>query len=369
MPRHSLHRSGWRVGLLVGLLAGTGLTQADNQAQAEGELFSRGAGQGAGQYRLPPVAIDSPSLPRTRLAAGDRDEDTLPVYRLAPDTYFLYGNIATLDADNRGFNGNAGFVVTDEGVVVIDALGTPKLGRRLIATVRAVTTQPIRYLILTHNHPDHAYGASAFRALEAVRVVAHRGMLEYSGSPTMQRSVDYRRQLLPEDMQGFATVEPDLYAPETRFEALSLELGGQRFDVHNVGGHHSHGDLVVHQHDAGIVWVSDLAFNQRVTFMGDGDSRLALEGQDWLLQRFADAKLLVPGHGSAQSAPFPMVTRTRAYIRELRERMKQKVIDGVSLMDALGDADMPAWQDVPLYQENQRANASFIYREMELEFF
>ena len=369
MLSHSLHRTCPCGVLLLALLAAAGAARGGDDAPADGALISRGTGQGAERHLLPPTAIDTRSLPRTQLAAGDRDEDTLPLYRLAPDTYFLYGNIATLDADNRGFNGNAGFVVTGDGVVVIDALGTPKLGRRLIATVRSVTGQPVRYLILTHNHPDHAYGASAFRDLEGVTIVSHRGMLEYSGSPTMQRSVDYRRELLPQDMDGFTPVAPDRYAPDARFEALTLELGGQRFDVYNVGGHHSHGDLVVHQRDAGIVWISDLAFNQRVTFMGDGDSRLALEAQDWLLERFAGARLVVPGHGSAQSAPFPMVGETRAYIQQLRERMKRKVIDGVALMDALNDADMPQWLGVPLYDENQRANASFIYREMELEFF
>jgi glyoxylase-like metal-dependent hydrolase (beta-lactamase superfamily II) len=336
---------------------------------AEGALVSRGAGERADQHQLPPHAIDTPDLPHTLMTADDSDTATLPVYRLGPDTYFLYGNIATLDADNRGFNGNAGFVVTAEGVVVIDALGTPKLGRRLIATIRSVTEQPIKYLIVTHNHPDHAYGASAFRALGGISIIGHRGMLEYGGSQTMQRSVDYRRELLPQDMAGFSFVDPDVYAPDERFQALRLELGGKRFDVYNLGHHHSHGDLVVHQLDTGIVWISDLAFNQRVTFMCDGHSGQAIEGQDWLLEQFGNARIMVPGHGSAQRAPFPMVSQTRAYIQQLRDKMKQKVIDGVPLLDALNDVAMPEWQDLPLYQENQRANASFIYREMELEFF
>jgi glyoxylase-like metal-dependent hydrolase (beta-lactamase superfamily II) len=232
-----------------------------------------------------------------------------------------------------------------------------------------VTEQPIKYLILTHNHPDHAYGASAFRAIEGISIVGHRGLLEYQGSETMQRSVDYRRELLPQDMAGFTFVAPDIFSPEQPFQALRLELGGQRFDIYNVGQHHSHGDLVVHQLDTGILWISDLAFNQRVTFMGDGHSGAAIEGQDWLLEQFGATRLMVPGHGSAQRPPFPMVSETRAYVQQLRDRMKRKVMAGVPLLDALEDAAMPAWKALPLYDENQRANASFIYREMELEFF
>ena len=170
--------------LLSSLLAALSGTVYSADAPAlDGALVSRGAGERADQHQLPAQAIDTASLPVTRLTADDSASATLPLYRLAPDTYFLYGNVATLDADNRGFNGNAGFVVTGAGVLVIDALGTPKLGQRLIATIRSVTEQPIKYLILTHNHPDHAYGASAFRALGGISIVGHRGMLEYGGSP------------------------------------------------------------------------------------------------------------------------------------------------------------------------------------------
>lgn len=334
-----------------------------------GALISRGAGSDAARHDLPDRAIDTDRLPHTRLSEqGDRDA-ALPLYRLGPDSYFLYGNIATMDDDNRGFNGNAGFVVTDAGVLVIDALGTPRLGERLIASIRSVTDQPIRYLVLTHNHPDHAYGASAFRALPDVKIVGHPGMSGYIGSETMQRSVGYRRDLLPRDMQGFEPVMPDLYVPEDRFGKQRIELGGKTFDIYNAGSHHSHGDLVVHQVEDRILWVSDLVFNQRVTYIGDGDSKQILAAHDWLLKTFPDARLMVPGHGSAQTPPFPMAKQTRAYIEQLRDLMRQKLEADVPLLEAVEQSDMPQWQAMPLYDENQRANAAFIYREMEFDAF
>jgi glyoxylase-like metal-dependent hydrolase (beta-lactamase superfamily II) len=352
--------------LLACMLAAPAAVAGEEQ---RGALLSRGEGGGAGRHDLPPVAVDTTGLPHTRLTADDSGDATLPVYRLGEDTYFLYGNIATVDGDNRGFNGNAGFVVTSDGVVVIDALGTPRLGQRLIATVRSVTDQPIRYLVLTHNHPDHAYGAAALRHLPGIKIIGHPGMREYLGSPTMQRSVDYRRDLLPGDMAGFTPVTPDIFVPEERFAAYRLETGGKRFDIYNTGRHHSHGDLVVHQVENGILWVSDLAFNQRVTYIGDGDSGQIIEAQDWLTAEFPDAQLMVPGHGSAQTPPFPMVSQTRRYIQQLRKLMQSKLQAGVPLLQAVEQADMPQWRDVPLYKENQRANAGFIYREMEFAFF
>lgn len=322
-----------------------------------------------GDWRLPANVIDSAGLPEFTLGTKAGADAPLPVYRLTRDTYFLFGNIATLDSANRGWNGNAGFVVTAGGVVVIDALGTPALGRRLIATIRSITDKPIRYLIITHNHPDHAYGAAAFQTLEGVTVIAHPGIAQYNRSATMEQSVAYRRDILPADMQGFAPVQPDVYADRAEFGKLQIELGGQHFGIYNTGRHHSHGDLVVYQPAQGIVWISDLAFNQRTTFMGDGDSAQILEAQDWLLDSFPEARLMVPGHGSPQTAPFPMVEKTRDYVKRLRREMQQAVAQGVSLYDAVQDSHFPDWEGSRLYGENHRANANFVYREMEQAYF
>lgn len=321
------------------------------------------------RYQLPATAIDTAELPDMRLAATDPADQPLPFYRIAGNTYLLFGNIAEVNEKNRGWNGNAGFIVTDEGVFVIDALGTPKLGQRFITTIRAVSDKPIRYLVLTHNHPDHAYGAIAFRRDTEARVVGHKGMLDYINSEQMNRSVEYRRDILSTDMQGFAAVIPDRLVDDARFSKQTIELGHHRFDIYNVGRHHSHGDLAVHQLPENILWISDLAFNQRTTFMADGNSRQAIEGQEWLLQNFADAALMVPGHGSAQTRPFSMVSNTRGYMQRLRDDMGEAVEQGVGLQQAVNLADFPEWHDTRLYDRNHRANASFVYREMELELF
>jgi glyoxylase-like metal-dependent hydrolase (beta-lactamase superfamily II) len=318
---------------------------------------------------LPDTAIDTVQIPRIVLQAEAPGDQPLPCYRIGKATYLLFGNIAQVDDNNRGWNGNAGFIVTGEGVIVIDTLGTPKLGKRLLATIATVTDEPVRYVIVTHNHPDHAYGTAAFQQLDTVTVITHAGMLDYTGSATLQTSVDYRRDILGSDMQGFAPVEADVLVNGERFDKQRIQLGDQELDIYNAGSHHSYGDLVVYQVNDGILWISDLAFNQRTTFMGDGDSRQILETQDWLMQNFADAGLMVPGHGSPQTRPFPMVEKTRRYVERMRETMQEAVENGVSLLDAVQQTEFDDWKEERLYETNQRANAGFVYREMEQEFF
>jgi len=322
-----------------------------------------------GDSFLPNPAIDTVQIPRIVLQADAPGDRPLPCYRIGKATYLLFGNIAQVDDNNRGWNGNAGFIVTGEGVIVIDTLGTPKLGKRLLATIATVTDEPVRYVIVTHNHPDHAYGTAAFQRLDGVTVITHAGMLDYTGSATLQTSVDYRRDILGSDMQGFAPVEADVLVNGERFDKQRIQLGDQVLDIYNAGSHHSYGDLVVYQVNDGILWISDLAFNQRTTYMGDGDSRQILETQDWLMLNFADAGLMVPGHGSPQTRPFPMIEKTRRYVERMRETMREAVENGVSLLDAVQQTEFDDWKEVRLYETNQRANAGFVYREMEQAFF
>ncbi len=314
-------------------------------------------------------ATDTIALPATTIVAGAADNEPLPFYRIAEDTYFLFGNIAQVDEDNRGFNGNAGFIVSSEGVIVIDTLGTPKLGRRLIATIRSVTDRPITHVIITHSHPDHYYGASAFAELEGVEFAAHEGLLEYLSTENLESSVGFRKQVLPEDMQGFQAIKPDLLVGGQIFHHEKIQSGNKSIELYNAGKHHSTGDLVVYQVEDKILWVSDLAFNQRVTYIGDGHSGRAIKALDWLKKRFNQVKLVAPGHGSVQIAPFPMIRRTRDYLLALRAKLTSAFETDLDLEEALDQADLREWANVRLYQENHRRNASYIYREIEEELF
>jgi glyoxylase-like metal-dependent hydrolase (beta-lactamase superfamily II) len=321
------------------------------------------------EWKLPAKAIDVTGIPDMKIEADAADSRALPVYPLTDNSYFLFGNISTLNENNRGFNANAGFIVTDDGVVVIDTLGTPKLGKRLISSIRCITDKPIKYLIVTHNHPDHAYGAAAFLDIKGITIIAHPGTADYNHSATLESSVEYRRDMLPNDMAGFKPLTAKSYLQAKPFDKQRITLGKEVIDIYNTGRHHSYGDLVVHQVNQNILWISDLAFNQRTTYMGDGHSEQILAAQDWLLKNFKDVQMMVPGHGSAQTAPFPMVAKTREYVTRMRNAMKDAVENGVSMLDAVQDVEFEDWKNIPLYEQNQRANANFVYREMEKAYF
>jgi glyoxylase-like metal-dependent hydrolase (beta-lactamase superfamily II) len=361
-----------QAGLVVSLLASS-LTFAEETTH-EKEQFTReevdhAYGTEPGSSFLPQTPYNTEASPQFAISETDAADTPLPVYKLTDNTYFFYGNIAEVDENNRGFNGNAGFVVTSDGVVVIDALGSPKLGKRIISTIKSVTDKPIKALIITHNHPDHAYGAVAFKELDGVAIIGHDGTMKYIESGRVESSVSYRNTFIKNDMKGFKAIKPDIMIGGEPYTKKTIHIGDRTFDIYNTGAHHSFGDLVVHQVEDNFVWISDLAFNNRLTFMADGNSKKAIEAQTWLLDTFKNARLMIPGHGSTQTAPFPMVSKTRSYMMKLREQMAKAVEDDIELQTAVDHSEFPEWQNANMYGLNHKKNVDFVYREMEEALF
>ena len=112
-------------------------------------------------------------------------EAGLQVSEVAKNTWVAQGAAALGTTANRNFISNAGFIVTDAGVVVIDALGSPAMASELLAEIRRVTQQPLRYVIVTHYHADHIYGLQVFKAAGAT-LLAHDGARTYLNSETAQ---------------------------------------------------------------------------------------------------------------------------------------------------------------------------------------
>src|SRR5574343_1106563 len=75
--------------------------------------------------------------------------------QVAPGAWMVQGESALGSAANRNFISNAGFVVTDDGVLVVDALGSPALAEELLAAIRRITDKPVRHVVVTHDHADH----------------------------------------------------------------------------------------------------------------------------------------------------------------------------------------------------------------------
>jgi glyoxylase-like metal-dependent hydrolase (beta-lactamase superfamily II) len=292
-------------------------------------------------------------------AAADSGIAPYPAREVAPGVFVVLGDTG------RGSEGrpNAGFVVTNEGVVVIDALASPAQGERLLATVRGASSQPVRWLILTHHHPDHHFGAVVFRRAGA-RVIAHpdrRTLASEGGEDAL--IADWVRVVGLDAMRGFEFADvPD--RPVTGSD--TLRLGGRTLVIAHPGAAHSPGDLTVWLPKERVLFAGDLLIEDGVTMVVDGDSRIllrALAAVDSLRPA-----VVVPGHGAIPVSPGALLARTREYFRDLQSAMRMAVEKGVPMQRAMASLP-PADQDRPVsLNSRKRRNAVRVYLEEERDY-
>lgn len=315
----------------------------------------------AAQGIPPTLSLDSTSAAAlARRQPRDRPDTVraFPLRKLATDVYAVLGDTG------RGSEGrsNAGFVVTKTGVVVIDALASPAQGKALLRTIRTVTPLPIRWLILTHHHPDHTFGAIVFKRAGA-KVIAHpdrRTLASEDGDDAMVSA--WTGSLGLRQMQGFAFADtPDV--PVTH--DTTLVLSGRTFSIEVPGTAHTPGDLVIWLPDARVVFAGDLLIEDGVAMVVDGTSAGLLAGLD----RLEALKPLraMPGHGRIPHDPIALIHDTRCETLALRATMRDDVQQGVSMSRALASLP-PADRDRPVSRNSRvRRNAVRIYAEMEQE--
>jgi glyoxylase-like metal-dependent hydrolase (beta-lactamase superfamily II) len=279
--------------------------------------------------------------------------------------YYFEGEPAVASSANRAFNSNAAFVVTGEGVVVFDALGSPALGAAMKAAIARVTPQPIRLVIVSHYHADHFYGLQAL-AGPSVEVWAHANGRETLGAPFAQDRLEQRRRdLWPDVDQNTRLVGATRWLDFASARELPFERGGVRFRLIDVSGAHSPEDLMLWVESDRVLLAGDLYFSGRLPFVGNADSKAWLAAMDRIgpLQ----PAMVVPGHGRASSDPQPDIDLTRAYLRFLREQMGNAVRELVPFDEAYASVDWSRFAQVPAFDAANRINAYGTYLRLEQE--
>ncbi len=295
------------------------------------------------------------------LYAADLNEPPMTAEQVAPHSYYVQGLSQLGSGVNQNFISNAGFVITPKSVVVIDALGSPKLAERLTAEIRKLTSLPISDVILTHYHADHIYGLQYFKALGA-HITAHVAAKEYIQSEGAQLRLEASRT----DLAPWIDDETQLVLADTWISGpTTLKIGGWVFELDHVGPAHTPEDLTVFVPGEKLLFAGDLFFNGRLPFVGKANSSQWIKSLDQMLAH--DAQVVVPGHGSASTTPKKDILMTRDYLKYLRTTMGQAVQDFVSFEEAYKSTDWTAFEATPMFSFANRMNAYNTYLLMEEE--
>jgi phosphoglycerate dehydrogenase-like enzyme/glyoxylase-like metal-dependent hydrolase (beta-lactamase superfamily II) len=258
------------------------------------------------------------------------------VREVAPGVFFRYSSISASDPKVPFGGSNNIWIVFDDYVLVYDA-NFPKEAEDVIAAVKKTTDKPIRYVLDSHHHGDHAYGNAVFAKYGATviaqancaRLLRVNGPKEFADAG---RGATGRKDV----RESFLKV-PDLIFDEK----LVLDDGKRRAELYFLGHAHTAGDAVLYLQKEKILCTGDACVNGAFNFMGHSDSASWIRVLDRMKQ--LDVKLVCPGHGAL--AGRELFDKQQRYFVELRKQVKKGIDLNQDVEDIIRNLDMPWYKE------------------------
>lgn len=263
-----------------------------------------------------------------RAQKADQSADPGPPFvlkQLAPGVW------AAIDRGGRA-GANAGFIIGDDGVAVVDSFYRPEAAPALLAEIRKLTPLPIRYVINTHYHIDHVAGDRTFTAAGAL-VVAQRNVRGWIHTENLKFFGPDPKPEQKALVAGFAS--PEILVDRD----LVLYLGARRLELKSWPGH-TGGDLVVAVPDAKVVFSGDLLWRRTSPNLIDATVSQWTQTLDaWSRAPGGAALTYVPGHGDV--ATLADVQDFRGYLQDVSDTVRQETAAGLT-GEALAKASLDA---------------------------
>ena len=276
---------------------------------------------------------------------------------VAPGIHIRRGVDEDVTAQNEDAIANIGFIVGRDAVAVIDPGGSLIDGQRLRATIRQTTQLPIKYVVMSHVHPDHIFGAPAFQQ-DHPQFVGHARLPR----TLALRAEFYRKRLedtLGKERAGGA-VAPTMLVQDH----AEIDLGGRVLALTAHGTAHTDCDLSVMDRNSGTLLPADLLFVQRIPSL-DGSLR------GWMKElaalKSAPAQRAVPGHGPT-SVKWPSgASDLERYLGVLLRETKEAIAKGTDLEAAVSTVAQGERSRWKLFDDYNGHNVTQAFKELEWE--
>lgn len=282
-------------------------------------------------------------------------------------------------------SGNAGFIVGDSGVLVVDTFLTPAAAQEMVDEIAKRTTQPVKYAVNTHYHLDHSGGNQVFAAL-GVPIIAQQNTLGWVTTKNMrflpppdqlQRTRDDAEKKLagtPQDQTAQrqqletrlrrldAMMAIKLTPPSMTYDSgtLHLFLGKREVILFTLPGH-TGGDTLVYVPDADVLFTGDMGWSRTLPNLVDATVVDWIASLDKVLSQYGKSKF-VPGHGNVADAAD--MRAFRDYLDDLRSRVKRGIADGFSVDQAKEELKLPDKYKSFAFQNFAQPNVEDMYKEL-----
>ncbi|MBC7943826.1 MAG: MBL fold metallo-hydrolase [Burkholderiales bacterium] len=294
------------------------------------------------------------------MGAAASGPELLEPHKVAEGVYAFIGALEDVSAANGGNVINSGFIIGDDGVIVIDTGVNFRHGEKIHAAIKSKTDKPVVLVLNTHPHPENVLGDSVFSKL-GVRVAA---------TPATVQAMKQRCEVCYKHVNGIlgeaAMAGTEIVIPEQLDERATLrqqaiEVGGRKVRLLHYGWGHTEGDLAVLDVKTGVLFAGGLVSLDRIPVMMQAKVKPWIAALEQL--RKLPIKILVPGHGPV--ARPKRINDTLNYLRDLLKSIEKQYRAGDSVFDALRHTEMPAYRNWALYPATHLLNVQHVYSELE----
>lgn len=281
-----------------------------------------------------------------------------PPVEVIPHVWSAIGATAPSTYENAGHNNNLSFIVTGDGVVVVNGGGSYLLARALHDEIKRITDQPVK-LVIDENGQGHAMLGNCYWAEQGVPILAHEDAaaeFEEYGAQIIQSA----QNRLKDRAEGTCLRGPD----ETFSDRHVVEMGDFTIEVLYLGPAHSPGDTQVWLPKQKLVIAGDMAFHERLLPIFDHTDTAGWI-ETWPMFEGLGAHYVIPGHGHPTN--YAQVRRyTHDYLVYLRGKIQEVLDEGKGLEDSYY-VDQSPYQHLHTFNELATRNAGRVFEAMEFE--
>ena len=283
--------------------------------------------------------------------------NSFEIAEIAPGVFMRRGRDEEPNAANLDAIANIGFIIGDDAVLVTDSGGSLADGQWLRKIIKEKTQKPIKYVVLSHVHLDHTFGAGAFLDDRPV-FIGHAKLPEALEA----RGEYYRKRLI--GLLGEGKVGPVVMPTRTVAAGDQIDLGGRIITFHAHGPAHTTSDFSMVDQGSGFLLPADLLFVERIPAL-DGSLTGWLKEIDVL--KAMNIPKAVPGHGPLtvdfKAASADLVR----YLTLLRDGVRAEIKNNGSIEHAVltvGQSEKSNWK---LFDDYHARNVTEAYKELEWE--
>ncbi|HEY9081360.1 MBL fold metallo-hydrolase [Magnetovibrio sp.] len=283
----------------------------------------------------------------------------LKVEHVTDNVYAIVGPYEQRNATNFANNATFGFVVTDEGVLLVDPGGSYKGAAQVDAAIKTITDKPVK-IVINSGGQDHRWLGNGYFKERGARIIAS----EDAVADHKERLNDYFFMLTNLMGKDALAGTDAVYAEETFANELDLDFGGHRFEIRHVGSAHTLGDAFIWMPDTKVMFTGDIVYVGRMLGIGPaGNTASWIETFDAMAAY--DPKHIVPGHGPATDLR-RATQETYDYLVYLRT-MIGRIIENGGLIAEGVNIDQSMFQHLAVFDQISKRNAQAVFMQMEFE--